>query len=149
LLRRARVIVRDDTLAHDVLQETFVRLMRSDIDFTHVEFPLRFLYRTVHRVALDALRRRKVRASAPLEDAEPLAHPSVDSEERDYALRLLADLDEETAQIALYAFVEGMSQEEIAQELGYSRVTINKRLTALKARARAFDVANDPMGQPA
>jgi RNA polymerase sigma factor (sigma-70 family) len=58
--------------------------------------------------------------------------------ECDWATRFLGTLEPEAQEIALCAFIEGMSQSEIADELGYSRVTINKRVQALKQQAQAF-----------
>ncbi len=40
--------------------------------------------------------------------------------------------------IALLLFVDGMSQGEIADEVGVSRVTVNKKVQAIRARADAL-----------
>jgi RNA polymerase sigma factor (sigma-70 family) len=53
------------------------------------------------------------------------------------ALDALALLDEEEQKVAVMTFVDGMTQQEIADELGYSRVTINKRVAALRERLDA------------
>lgn len=139
LRKRCLLLVRDPSLAEDVLQDAFVKVMRSEL--RDIEEPLRWLYRIVHRTCLDALRRRKVRASQPFDEtslAPSSLHPDVSAAERDWTARFLHTLDRESQEIAIYAFIEGMNQSEIAEELGYSRVTINKRLTALKTQAQSW-----------
>jgi RNA polymerase sigma-70 factor, ECF subfamily len=143
LKRRCCVILRDSAAAEDALQDVFVKVMKSEESLASLEQPLAWLYRIVHRVCLDMIRRRKVRKAEDLETAQyeielGAPHPSVSSEERDWATRFLGTLDDEAQEIALCAFVEGMSQSQIADELGYSRVTINKRVQALKQQAQTF-----------
>jgi RNA polymerase sigma-70 factor, ECF subfamily len=150
LHRRARLILRCDALAQDALQEAFVKILRSTTPLSEIRLPLRWLYRIVDRTALDLLRRRKSAPQLRETEFEPelaTPHPAVQAEERDFALRFLADLDDESQQIALCAFVDGMNQGEIAEELGYSRVTINKRIGALRERAR--ECAGERAGEQA
>jgi RNA polymerase sigma-70 factor, ECF subfamily len=147
LHRRAWLILREEALAHDALQEAFVKVLRSTTALADIELPLRWLYRIVDRVALDFLRQRKSAPQVQATDAPlewPSRHPDVPAEERDFALRFLAELDVESQHIALCAFVDGMSQAEIAADLGYSRVTINKRIAALRARAREHALRPPP-----
>ncbi len=136
LRRRCRMILRDAAQADDALQEAFVKVLSQGDALRDVEEPLRWLYRVVDRCCFDALRRRRVRAveSAGEEDVAG-AHPGVAIEMRDAVLRLLATLDEDEMRIAMLLFVDGMSQGEIAEEVGVSRVTINKKVQAIRARA--------------
>jgi RNA polymerase sigma-70 factor (ECF subfamily) len=139
LRRRCRTILRDDALADDVLQEAFVKVMRNSEGLRGVNEPLRWLYRVVDRCCFDALRQRRRSVESPSEGAgEATPHPGVDIELRDAVLRLLAALDEDEMRIALLLFVDGMSQGEIAEEVGVSRVTINKRVQVIRARAEAW-----------
>jgi len=64
------------------------------------------------------------------------AHPGVEPEMRRAAIELLDALDDEDQRIAVMAFVDGMNQQEIADELGYSRMTIIKRMARLRERAQ-------------
>ena len=54
---------------------------------------------------------------------------------RNAILRLLDGLDETMQRVAVMAFVDGLTQAEIGEELGLSRVTINKRVQTLRAQA--------------
>ena len=146
LRRRCRTILRDDALADDALQEAFVKVLRAGNSLAEIEEPLRWLYRIVDRTCLDALRKRR-RAIDPVnraDEEEPTGdrrervHPNVEIEMRDAVLRLLATLNDDEMQIALLLFVDGMSQGEIADEVGVSRVTVNKRIAAVRARAEAW-----------
>jgi RNA polymerase sigma factor (sigma-70 family) len=70
------------------------------------------------------------------EGAAGAVHPAIDVEARDTVMALLSALDEDEQRMAVLLYVDGMSQGEIAAELGVSRVTVNKRVQALRARAR-------------
>ena len=127
----------------DALQEAFVKVLRSEGALEKVDEPLRWLYRVVDRCCFDALRKKRRSVESPLEDDDrsptmASAHPSVDIEMRDAVLRLLATLSEDEMRIALLLFVDGMSQGEIADEMSLSRVTINKKVQAIRARAEMW-----------
>jgi len=138
LQRRCRLILRDPAAADDALQEAFVRLMRKGAGVRAAEHPLRWLHRVVDRTCLDQLRRgKRSRATLPLSAAADLvgAHPGVPLEIRDAVLHLLERLSEEDQAIAVLTFVDGMTQELVAGEMGLSRPTVNKRVQAIKLRA--------------
>jgi RNA polymerase sigma factor (sigma-70 family) len=139
LRRRCRLLLRDPVLADDAFQESFVKLMRAGGPVRTAEQPLRWMYQVVDRTCFDLLRKSKhTRRSSPIEELgdELPAHPDVDPELRHAAIELLDALDVEDQRIAVLAFVDGMSQQEIADELKYSRMTIIKRITRLKERAQ-------------
>ena len=139
LRRRCRLLLRDEALADDALHDAFVRLLRHGAELARSERPLRFLYRIVDTTCFDHLRRRRVRRVETTSPDDPVgAHPDVPLEIRDGALRLLDSLDGPDRRIAVLAFVDGLTQGEIAEEVGLSRVTINKRVEALRARAASF-----------
>lgn len=140
LRRRARLITRDAALAEDALQEACLNLLRAGATFREAKQPLGWLYRVIDRASLDQLRRgKRLRSAACFEELDGVAGlappPGVDADTRLRALEVLAELGREEAEIAILAFVDGMTQSEIAEELGYSRVTINKRLQAVRQRA--------------
>ena len=138
LRRRARMITRDPSCADDALQEAWVKVMKNGAAVRDVEKPLLWLYRVVDRCCLDQLRRgKRLRAAAPLDSVPPADLPQHHDgvEERDLALMLLQDLDDTDQRIVVLAFVDGLSQGEIASEIGLSRVTVNKRVQAIRERA--------------
>jgi RNA polymerase sigma-70 factor (ECF subfamily) len=141
LRRRCVQILRDPALADDALQEAFVKIMRHGAPTRDMPLPLRWLYRVVDRCCLDHLRRgRRTRESEPLDDQalDPAVHPSVQVEVRDAVLKILLDLEVKEQEIALMAFVDGMTQLEISAEIGWSRPTVNKKLKAIRERAEAL-----------
>jgi RNA polymerase sigma factor (sigma-70 family) len=141
LLRRCRMILRDTSLADDAMQEAFVKVMRSGAAVRNADEPLRWLYRVVDRVCFDVLRKQKrTRHSVDVSTDEEWgasAHPSIAIEVRDAVLKLLHTLDDKEMRIALLLFVDGLTQAEIADEVGVSRVTVNKKVQTLRARANA------------
>jgi RNA polymerase sigma factor (sigma-70 family) len=141
LLRRCRAILRDAAAAEDALQQTFERLLRKGGDVMRADDPLRWLYRVVDRACFDVLRgRRRSLESRDDPEVDDAPCPGVDHEMRDAVLKLLGTLGEQEMQIAVLLFVDGLTQGEIAAETGVSRVTVNKRVQALRALAdRALD----------
>lgn len=136
--RRCRTILRNESLADDALQEAFVKIMRHGAPVRDADQPLHWLYRVVDHCCFDALRKRR-RAIVSLDDNDAsCAHPGVSIELRDAVLRLLGTFDEDQMRIALLLFVDGLSQGEIAEEVGFSRVTVNKKIQAIRARAEAW-----------
>ncbi len=138
LRRRCLVLLRSDALADDAMQETFLKLMRAGAGVKTAEQPMRWLYRVVDRTCFDQLRKMKRAArEEPLDDVTvglPV-HPGTTVELRRAAVELLDVLDEEEQVIAVMAFVDGMTQQEIADELGYSRMTVVKRVAGIRERA--------------
>lgn len=137
--RRCRVLLRSPSLVDDAFQEVFMKLMRAGRGVRAADEPLRWLYRVTDRTCFDQLRRRRTASrGAPLEDVddELLAYPGTAPELRRAALEVLDRLDDEDQQIAVMAFVDGMSQQEIGDELGYSRMTIVSRMARLRERVQ-------------
>jgi RNA polymerase sigma-70 factor (ECF subfamily) len=144
VLRRCTVLLRNRAAAEDVLQEVFMRVMRSRTELSAVERPLAWLYRIADNACLDVIRHDKVAAVSgeAIEDRVG-PHPGVQLEHRSIVLRLLRTLDERDQRICILAFIDGMTQEEIAAELALSRVTINKRVQQIRAQAdRLFSSAS-------
>ena len=139
LRRRARVLLRDTALADDALQNACLGLLRGGASFREAKEPLGYLYRTVDRAVFDLYRTRKRK---PLPGAEPdvlatiAIAPGLDPWLFRAAAGLLEELDDEGRELAVMAFVDGFDQGEIAERLGLSRVTVNKRVQALREKAR-------------
>ena len=138
LLRRCRAILRNPALAEDALQEAFVKVMRGGAALRTADEPLRWLYRVVDRCCFDTLRKRRRSLETPSDDEGASLHPSIQIELRDAVQRLLGGLDEQEMRIAVLLFMDGLSQGEIAQEMRVSRVTVNKKVQTIRARADAW-----------
>ena len=134
LLRRCRFLMRDPAAAEDVLQEVFVKIMRHGAAYNIADSKLRWLYRVADNCCFDALKKRRDRPPPlPLaEDLEPQAQPALD--ERMRVARALDDLPDRERQVAVLAFVDGLTQDQIAIEIGWSRQTINRKLKEIRDR---------------
>lgn len=138
LARRCRLLLRDDTLAEDAMQELVTTLLARGETFRDAASPYRWLCRAAERASLDQLRRgRRVRQALPLDDVDQLgAAPGVDAEARRAVLESLERLDEDARHLAVMLFVDGLTQGEAADELGLSRVTVNKRAARIRGQLR-------------
>jgi RNA polymerase sigma-70 factor (ECF subfamily) len=134
MLRRCRLLMRNATAGEDALQEAFVKIIQHGGAYAEAENKLRWLYRVVDNCCFDALKRRRERAEPPdaLEHAGDDAHPALLA--RLQAARALGRLPERERQVAVLAFVDGLSQAQIASEVGWSRQTINKKLQTIRDR---------------
>ncbi|HJX54376.1 MAG TPA: sigma-70 family RNA polymerase sigma factor [Polyangia bacterium] len=130
--RRARRLLGDPQAAQDACHEVFLRLFRCQPEFEQAS-PVTWLYKvtTNHCLNLirDEQRRRKLldaRATAAPEAQSPLPLST-----------LLHGLPDELQEIAVYYFVDEMSQDEIAHVLGISQRTVSNRLSAFRGLAKA------------
>ena len=140
LQRRCRTLLRDSAAADDALQDAFIKIMNATQALHSAENPIAWMYCVVDRCCFDQLRRTKVRRTEAINGDEDrhAVHPGVDVEARDAALRILNQLSEAEYEVAVMAYVDGMSQVEIAAALGLSRPTIWKRLTQVRKRATSI-----------
>ncbi len=119
--RRCQAILGNQQDADDALQEVFLRVGRYPP--VQVESILGWLYGIAQRVCFDLLARRR--------RIEPRA---------DQVLTSMIDavrFDDRTNRIASLHYLDGFTQEEVAQRTGYSRRTVGKKLKALEARFRS------------
>jgi len=138
LARRCRLLLRDPAQADDALQELISILLRRGEGLRAAESPYRWLCRAADRTCLDLLRRgRHLRTAMDIDDLDPIGvAPGIDPEAGCAVVESLATLDEEQQSLAIMLFVDGLTQGQAAEELGVSRVTINKRAQELRARLR-------------
>jgi putative glutamine amidotransferase len=124
--------------AEDLRQETFVRAWRSlprDLDPHRQRAWLR---RTASNLAVDELRRRGRRPSAPLDDAATAIAHATGAQEPDAAREALAALGVSERLLLLLRYSGGFRHAEIARLLDSSEEAIRKRVG--RAR-RAFLLA--------
>ena len=141
-------VVRDATLAEDVVQEAFLSLWRSAGRFV----PERsragtWLLTLVHRRAVDLVRREERRRSEPIESAPEAADDDaaeapwlrLERERVQAALARLPDAQREAIELAYYG---GFTQAELADRLGQPLGTIKSRMFA--GLARLGELLQDP-----
>jgi RNA polymerase sigma factor (sigma-70 family) len=143
VLRRCRRLLRDEAKAVDAMHDVFVEILRRK-DSLDVSSPSGLLLTTATHVCLNRLRgeRRKPEDR----DDEMIFHiAAIDSqgnaESRTLAGRILDRLfrgqPESTRLIAVLHYVDRLTLEEVASEVGMSVSGVRKRLRTLKERLPA------------
>ena len=133
--RRARLFLRDDALAQDAVQELLAVLLKRGQSLREADSAYRWMCRALDRVCLDLLRRTKrTREALQIDDVDVIGPaPGIDAVARRAVLESLERLDDRDQSIAIAVFVDGVTQGEVADELGCSRVTVNKTVQRIKA----------------
>ena len=119
--------------AEDVLQTVFLRLLRRDRSADPLEKPESYLRRAAINAALDVIRSRQAEQTVPLPEESsgessglmPTAPAPADASGLRQALsRAIAELKPRPAEIFALRFLEGLSNQEIAEALGISQVRV-------------------------
>ena len=134
--RRCRALLRDDEEATEAMQDVFVEVCRR-ADRLEVAAPSSFLYRTATNVCLNRIRSKKRRPQdADTELVERIAS-APEAEDRVLFSRVLdrvfARELPNTKEMAVMHLLDGMTLQEVAQEVGLSVSGVRKRLRLLKA----------------
>jgi RNA polymerase sigma-70 factor (ECF subfamily) len=139
VIRRCRALLRNEEMAIDAAQDTFVKLLRYEKKLCQ-SAPSSLLYRIATNVCLNLLRKEK---RAPVQDDEEIiaqvAH--VSRHEEQFAVReILHSIFREerasTGEIAVLYYVDGMTYEEVAAEVGLSVSGVRKRLRTLTRKLK-------------
>jgi RNA polymerase sigma-70 factor (ECF subfamily) len=143
VLRRCRRLLREEAKAVDAMHDVFVEILRRK-DSLDDSSPAGLLLTTATHVCLNRLRTMR-RKPEDREDemlfsiAELGAQP--DAESRSLARRVLdrlfAGQPESTRLIAVLHYVDRLTLEEVAAEVGMSVSGVRKRLRVLKERLPA------------
>ena len=137
--RRCLSLVRRPEDAEDALQETFLRVKRYG-EPRDGGATLAWLYTIAQRCCFDLMQRsgREPAASeAQLATFEQRGEGSpVDADRRALVGQALRQLDEKTRTIGVLHFLDGYTQEEVAEQTGYSRRTVGKKLQLFEERVR-------------
>jgi RNA polymerase sigma factor (sigma-70 family) len=135
VLRRCRKLLRDEQKALDAMHDVFVQLLRHQ-DRIEVHAASSLLFRIATNVCLNRIRGE--RRHPEDRDDELLARIAIvdDPQERSMARRLLERIFvgqvESTRTIAVLHWVDGMTLEEVAHEVGLSVSGVRKRLRTLR-----------------
>jgi RNA polymerase sigma-70 factor (ECF subfamily) len=136
-------IVRDATLAEDVVQEAFLGLWRGAARFDAARSKVStWLLSMVHHKAVDAVRREEARPKTASEQAPEraddadVARDVLRADDASTVRRALAQLTPPQRQVLELAYFGGLSQSELADRLGEPLGTIKSRTHAALARLR-------------
>jgi RNA polymerase sigma-70 factor (ECF subfamily) len=144
VLRRCRHLLRDEAKAVDAMQDVFVEILRHK-DSLDASSPAGLLLTTATHVCLNRIRSERRRPED--RDDETLFHiaaldPHGNAESRTLAGRILdrlfAGQPESTRLIAVLHYVDRLTLEEVAGEVGMSVSGVRKRLRTLKERLPAM-----------
>ncbi len=144
VVRRCRRLLRDEDQAMEAAQDVFVQLIRHRESLTD-EAPAGLLMRMATNVSLNILRSRKRHPEDRDEELLRSIACSPDAESGLWArLRLDRILGREPAStrtIAVLHYCDGLTHEQVAQEVGMSVSGVRKRLRGLRARALELEGA--------
>jgi RNA polymerase sigma-70 factor (ECF subfamily) len=150
VLRRCRRLLRDEALALDALHDVFVELLRRN-DRLEAEAPSALLMRVATNVCLNRLRTSR---RHPEDRDDELLHRIAtavpDGEARSAARQLVDRIfgrePESTFTIAVMLYVDRMTLEEVAAEVGLSVSGVRKRVRTLRARLSDAPESELPRG---
>ena len=145
--RRCLRLLHDREAARDATQEVFVKLVRDIERLAGREDVLPWIYRVATNHCLNVLRAARRRGEGVPFDDLPLAAPEgTDYPTRSLARHVLSRFDEGTQAVAIGVLVDGMEHEELAQSLGISRKTVERRLGRFIEAARRLLGGGEPGG---
>jgi RNA polymerase sigma factor (sigma-70 family) len=123
--------------AEDVLQTVFVRLLSGTEHDEAARRPAAYFRRAAVNASVDLLRRRAVRAETVYDDTAP--HAAVESGLllKEQLRRAIATLDREDATLFVLRFVEGLSNQELAEMFQLEKNNVAVRLHRIRMRLQA------------
>ena len=133
-------VVRDRTIAEEIVQETFYRVWDRSLSFhEHKGSFTSWLFRIARNLAIDNLRRQKIRPQAVGSDQEQeyiertttskanVAEAAWISIKQEKVQTAVTQLPDEQRQVIELAYFNGMTRREIATETGVALGTIHTR----------------------
>ncbi len=142
--------------AEDVLQEVFLQVWRRAVDFDEQRGrPFTWLVTLTRSRAIDRLRvlasRQRLADSAAQDATDEVSDAVADTlhaEQREIVGRALASLPEEQRRTLKLAYFEGLTQSEIAAQLGTPLGTVKTRMRAgmIKLRELLGEQRRDLLG---
>ena len=129
--------------AEDVLQTVFLRMLSQRDKVEGVEGveaagrPAAYFRRAAVNAAVDLLRRRAVHAETVYDEGAP--HAAVDPALllKEQVRRAIASLDRDDATLFLLRYVEGLSNQELADEFQLEKNNVAVRLHRIRMRLQA------------
>ena len=147
VFRRCVVYLGDVPAARNATRDVFVRAVKNPSSLRAYADSRTWLCRVADEVCVDLLKRGKAPrgrlATATATDTvtDEFALATVADDDHDSLLltrRLLASLEPDELRMAVLFYVDEMSEDEIARELGLLRRTVAKRLAHLLEQARTL-----------
>ena len=143
VLRRCRRLLQNEEQAVDAMQDTFVKLLQNQGRLTH-DAPSSLLFRIATNTCLNRIRTNTRRRENSLGD-DVLQHIADCSgtdariEARSVIDRLFLREKESTGAIAVMHLVDGMTLEQVAEQVGMSVSGVRKRLRSLREKLEKIE----------
>ena len=142
VMRRCRQMLRDEDQAMDATQDVFVQVLKHR-ERLKADYPSSLLYRMATNLCLNRIRDTRRRGETRDEELLDRIADSEDVESRLEAGSLLDRLfqrqRESTRTMAVLHYVDGMTLEEVAREVGMSVSGVRKRLRGLRESLRELE----------
>jgi RNA polymerase sigma factor (sigma-70 family) len=142
VIRRCTQLLRDEEQALDAAQDVFVRLMERR-DRINDDYPSSLLYRMATNLCLNRIRDSKRRKTTIDQNLLEQIADWDDSEGRIAAgsvlERLFGGERESTRTMAVLHYVDGMTLEQVANEVSMSVSGVRKRLRGLRASLQELE----------
>ena len=123
--------------AEDVLQTVFVRLLSGTEHDEAARRPAAYFRRAAVNAAVDLLRRRASHAEMVYDDQAPHAAVEPALLLKEQLRRAIATLEREDATLFLLRYVEGLSNQELADEFQLEKNNVAVRLHRIRMRLQA------------
>jgi RNA polymerase sigma-70 factor (ECF subfamily) len=143
VLRRCRNLLRDEAQAVDATQDVFVQLL---VHHRRLDdgAPSSLLLRMATNVCLNRIRTRRRRPEEPSDDDLLVRIAGAEnapdrSEARSLLARLFGQVPESSRTIAVMHLLDGLTLEQVADEVGMSVSGVRKRLRMLRAQVHELE----------
>ena len=123
--------------AEDVLQTVFLRLLSGSEHEEAARRPAAYFKRAAVNAAVDLLRRRAVRGETVYDDSAP--HAAVESGLllKEQLRRAIAALDSDDATLFVLRYIEGLSNQELADAFQLEKNNVAVRLHRIRLRLQS------------
>jgi RNA polymerase sigma-70 factor (ECF subfamily) len=140
VLRRCRQLLRDEERARDAAQEVFAKLLISRKQLKN-RYPSSLLFRISTNTCLTMIRDQRNRLLLNSENALENIAAFDESEKKmvmqDILKKIFRKEKSSTREMAVMHFVDGMTLQEVAAEIGLSVSGVRKRIREFLFRAKA------------
>lgn len=137
LVRLCAALIKDQYLAQDVVQETFLRAWRHMDSLRDQTSEKAWLCRIAINLCRDQQRTRWLRMVEKRADVEPLAKWCTPTDEQSAGvMEAIAQLKPRYRELLVLHYLEDMSAEELGQSLGLSASAVYRRLKKAKAQLK-------------
>ncbi len=137
IFRHCYLRVSDRELAKDLMQETFMKVLKYLADGNVIDDVRPFLYRTALNCIIDHARKSKRRPTSSLEDMQEKGFDVAGESGKDWndvldakaVVNIFQKIKEPYRAVLILRFVDDLKPAEIAKTLGVSANTVSVRLT--------------------